>query len=74
MVVFHHNNWRQKAILDASNPLAQGLHFTGVYSMSRSDYQLLKEMLLEFMDKSKQVISSSKEELLVSMLIDYFEV
>lgn len=74
LVHAHHSNWRQKALLDSLLPDTDGVHFTGVHSLSRKDFLHLKEKLLELIQHSKEVIAPSKEEELIAMTFDFFKV
>jgi uncharacterized protein (TIGR02147 family) len=73
LVSFHHANWRQKALIDAQNPNSDGIHFTVVQSLSRSDCEQLKELLLGFIEKAAQVAGPSKEEELICLNCDFFK-
>lgn len=72
MVQIHHQNWRGRALLDAANPFSEGLHFTGVYSMSRADYGKLKELLMDFIEQTSSIVGPSHEEELVALTCDLF--
>lgn len=74
MIGMHHSNWRQKAVNDALTPNTEGVHFTGVYSISKSDLQHLKEKILDLIEYSRKVVGPSKEEELVCMNCDFFKV
>lgn len=75
LVGVHHNNWRQKAVADSTSPMgSDGVHYTAVYSLSRSDYQHLKEKMLELIEYSRKKIADSKEEEIVCFLCDIFPV
>jgi uncharacterized protein (TIGR02147 family) len=74
LVVLHHNNWRQRAILDAQMRPEDGVHFTGVHSVSESDFARLKEFILKQLEQYNQVAGASECEKLVCLNIDLFEV
>ena len=74
MVGIHHNNWRAKAVADSNQPDTEGVHFTGVYSLSRSDYQHLKEKVLDLVEHSRRVIAPSKEEEVICFTCDFFKI
>ncbi len=50
LVVMHHQNWRQRAVLDSQSPDSNGLHYTGVQSISFSDYKKIKSLLLKLLE------------------------
>ena len=70
----HHNNWRQRAVVDALLPDRDGLHFTAVYSISSVDFQRLKDSVLALVEESRRVVGPSKEEELVCLSCDLFRV
>lgn len=63
----HHNNWRQQALLDAQlNNSLETVHFSGVYSISKSDYSKIKSQLLECLKNiNDSALSSGTEEVIV---------
>ena len=74
MIGIHHSNWRQRAITDSTMPGRDNVHYTAVYSLSRSDYQHLKEKMLDLVEHSRKVVAPSKEEELVCFACDLFTV
>lgn len=74
MIGVHHNNWRQRAVTDSTVSGGDSVHFTGVYSLSRTDYQHLKEKMLELIEHSRKVVAPSAEEELACFLCDLFTV
>ncbi len=57
----HHANWRLKAIEAVERAKQDDLHFSGIIGISRQDAERLREMLLEFLQKSKTIINTSRE-------------
>lgn len=74
LIGMHHQNWRTRAIQDSTNPLSDGLHFTGVHSMSASDAAKIKTLFLDLIDKNKKIIAPSPEEDVFCINIDFFNV
>jgi len=74
IIGIHHNNWRQKAVLDSTNPHSEGTHYTAVYSISQKDYQHLKEKMLDIIEYSRKVVGPSNEEELICFACDLFKV
>ncbi len=69
----NHLNWRIKAVQNSS--LNQdGVHFTSVYSISKEDYQHFKNLILDLIEKTRKLISPSKEEELIAFMCDIFKV
>lgn len=74
MTGVHHNNWRQKAILDSTLQKPENIHYTAVYSLSKKDLQTLKEKMLDLIEQSRQIVGPSKEEELACFICDLFVV
>jgi uncharacterized protein (TIGR02147 family) len=73
-VNLHHNNWRQRSLLDSAMLNEESVHYTSVFSMSEHDYTLLRDMILKWIDDSRKVISPSNPEKLVCLCLDFFKV
>lgn len=74
MVSVHHQNWRQRAVADSMLPMHDGVHYTAVYSISRTDFEKLKARMLEMIEYSRVLIGPSKEEELIAFTCDIFRV
>lgn len=72
--VFHHSNWRQKAVMDSQDPAGSGVHYTVVQSLSVKDFERLRESTLRHIREFQAVAGPSKEEELVCFTCDYFRV
>lgn len=68
----NHSNWRARAVLDAYKQDGAGIHYTAVHSLSRADFEKIKEMVLKFLDDTRAVVRPSKEEELACMTLDWF--
>lgn len=73
MIGMHHNNWRQRAVTDSTLNSEDSLHFTGVYSLSLSDWRKLRQQLLRFIEDSRTLIRESQEEELICFNCDLFK-
>jgi uncharacterized protein (TIGR02147 family) len=73
-VLMHHQNWRQRAILDAQDFTNDSLHFTAIQTLSRADVARIKELLLEFVARSNEIASPSKPEEAVALICDFFRI
>jgi len=71
MAALHHINWRTKITdrIQFRNP--DDLHYTGVHTLSRSDFNKIKNHLLETLVKVDNIVRPSKEEELCCLLIDW---
>ena len=70
----NHTNWRNRAITDAYKRETGAIHYTSVHSLARADYEKIKEMILRFLDQTREVVRPSKEEELACMTLDWFVV
>lgn len=69
-----HSNWRQRAVLKTQDPDHKGLHYTVVQSLSREDYEKLRDLWLDTLDKYRATANPSKEEELVCLTLDFFKI
>lgn len=74
LVTLHHQHWRLKAIEDAQMKPADSVHFTSVYSLSRTDLEDVKFQILDMIKNYHVRARASKEEILVCFNADLFEV
>ena len=74
LVVFHHQNWRQRACTDAQNFAAGSVHYTGVHTVSVEDAEKIKEMILNFIADLNRVASPSSPEDGVVVTCDFFKI
>ncbi len=70
----HHNNWRQRAVLNSQLCSLEDLHYTAVVSMSRKDFGRVKELLVEAIEKKRRVVVNSPEEDVFCVGVDLFRV
>jgi hypothetical protein len=66
-----HRNWRQKTVLHLQEE-SDGLHYTGVHALKRTDADRLRSLLLETIQRARQVIDPSLEEELVCFAVDFY--
>jgi uncharacterized protein (TIGR02147 family) len=69
----HHANWRNRAVLDAQDSTQDSVHFTVVQTLSRADYQHLKQLVLEFIERASRVAGPSNPEELMCLSCDLFK-
>lgn len=75
LIGIHHTNWRQRALASAQNiAKSDSLHYSVVHSLSLEDFEKLKSMLLEFIERSKKIVEASPEQELISVCLDCFRV
>ena len=74
LVFQHHINHRLNAISYFQECKSKGLHYSSVYTMSRSDFENLKKMYLDTLARSEQVLKESPDEIFVNVCFDLFEI
>jgi plasmid maintenance system antidote protein VapI len=74
LVVLHHQNWRARAVLDAQDPGNDNIHYTAVQTVSRSDFERLKEMLLRLISETSRISGPSSPEEGYALTCDLFKI
>lgn len=74
LVSLHHQNWRQRALLDAQLRNEEGLHYTSVQTMSHRAFEQVKQVILDCIDESSKIAGPSKSEKMTCFGCDFFEV
>lgn len=69
----HHLNWRLKAMQLIEESAQKNFHYSSVVSMSRADLDKFKELMIQTVGKARELIKSSKEEIVVGYNLDCFE-
>lgn len=67
----NHINWRQRGIMQLQERPSEGLHYTAVSSISRADIERVREVLVSAIKSTRSIIGPSKEEEIVSLLVDF---
>lgn len=70
----NHNQWRQRAVANTLNKSsnANSIHYTALYSLSLQDVNVLRELILDYIDKTRKIVYSSNEEEVVCFNCDLF--
>lgn len=68
----HHMNWRQQALLDIQKKNDDSLHLTAVHSISKENFEKIKQLLFSAIKSGMEISQSSPEEVLACLNIDYF--
>ncbi len=73
LIAKHHTHWRLKAIesLDREGP--KDMHYSAVLSLSEKDMIKIKGLLLDQLKNNLKIVTESKEERLVGMNIDFYD-
>lgn len=68
-----HMNWRLKAIEDIQKKKESSIHYSAIFSISKTDYELLRETIVNDLKKHRKIITDSKSEELCVCNIDLFQ-
>ncbi len=68
----HHMNWRQQALLDIQIKNPDSLHLTAVHSISKENFEKIKQILFSSIKSGMEISQNSSEEMLACLNIDYF--
>ncbi len=66
--------WRQKAVEKMENLNPLDLHYSGLHTLSRKDFESIREILRDALLKTRKRVKDSKEETLAVLNLDWFEV
>lgn len=70
----HHTQWRLKAMETFLRRKNTDLHYSGVISLSKDDYEWLREQLSQLLQEAVSRIKDSKDETLACLNMDWFEI
>lgn len=68
----HYSNWRLKALQKSEDLSDEELMFSGQYSLSHTDFTVLREQIVEFLKKVNKVVQDSPAEDLACLNLDWF--
>lgn len=68
----HHTNWRLRAIQAAESLTPEELMYTVNVSLSRNDFELLREQMVQFIDQFLKTIYPSPSEEIACFNMDWF--
>jgi uncharacterized protein (TIGR02147 family) len=74
MVEKHHINWKLKSIEAVNKPGAEAIRYTGVMTLSYADAERIKELILDAVERARQIVRESPEEILGCYSFEFFEV
>lgn len=74
LIGIHHGSWRTRAVESAKQDPFQGLHYTGVISLSQRDYEFVREKLAALLEDVAVKVKDSPDEKLACLCFDWFEV
>jgi uncharacterized protein (TIGR02147 family) len=68
----HHTNWRQKALNQFEDMSSDEMMFTSTMSLSRRDFQALREHLAQLVKKASDIMKETEPEDVACLNIDFF--
>jgi len=72
--LMNHQNWRQRALIDAQDNKTDGVHYSAIQTLSRTDFLKVKEVILQCIDEQRKIIGPSQEEEVACFVCDWFRV
>ncbi|MCO5143829.1 MAG: TIGR02147 family protein [Oligoflexia bacterium] len=69
----HHQNWRLQAMQSIEKKREKDLHYSSVITLSEKDALRIKELLIQSLEKTAEIIQPSKDEKIFSLCMDLFE-
>lgn len=70
----HHTNWRVRAIESLDHYKDKHLHYSSVISVSKSDVDKVRELMVSLIQQIRSIVRESKDEACYSYAMDLFEV
>lgn len=70
----HHSHWRLRAIEAIQTPRIDNLHYSGIMSLSKDDYEWVRERLGLLLEEVVERIGPSRDEKLATLCFDFFQV
>ena len=70
----HHTHWRLRAIEAIQTAKLDNLHYSGVMSLSKDDYEWVREKLARLLEDVVVRLGPSKDEKLAALSFDLFQV
>lgn len=74
IITQHHTQWRLKAIESIQTGRPDNLHYSGVMSLSKDDYEWVRERLALLLEEVIERLGPSKDEKLANLSFDLFQV
>lgn len=68
----HHSNWRIKALQSLDQKCETDFHYSGVFTIAKSDAFKLQQHLVAMIDEMTQIIKPSPSEEVFAVCLDYF--
>lgn len=69
----HHLNWKHKIVEMMQDPKAKDLNYMSVISISKKDFDILRENFLQAIEKARDITHKSKDEIVACYALDLFQ-
>lgn len=69
----HHINWRSQSLQSVEKNLTEDFHYSNVTAIAKKDFEKIKELYIQTIEKSRQIIGPSKEEEVYAITLDVFK-
>jgi uncharacterized protein (TIGR02147 family) len=69
----YHMSWRAKAMEVIATNNSNNLHFSSVYSLAKEDIDRIRDVLLNSLNRSEEIVKGSAQNTLVSLNIDFMQ-
>lgn len=69
----HHINWRTQCLVSVEKNLPEDFHYSVVTAISQADVKKIKEILIQSVEKAREVIGPSPEETPCVLAVDFFK-
>lgn len=73
MLPQHHTQWRVRTMQEFSKNKNESLHYSGVISLSKEDYEWVREKISHLLQEIIEKLKQSPDEKLTALNIDWFE-
>ena len=73
LITKHHTNWRLRTIIGLDKRDNSHFHYSSAVTLSHNDYAKVREILTKALTASLKVITSSPEEEIAVLCMDYFK-
>lgn len=75
LLAHYHRTWRTVAIDEYSfGKNKKNIHYTALHTLSKKDFEQIRQMVLDFIEKSRAVVAPSPEEILIGINFDLYEI
>ena len=73
-IKLHHSNWRKIAMDKAGNLSSEEMMYTAPMTLSKKDFELVRENLLKTIQETVKILGPSEDEVMVCLNIDFFKI